>query len=364
MEVSLDNSSSLREMSSTTTPLENYCNTNNINKPYDSSLIINTPEYHQVISKLRSFFLSKNFLEVSTQNRLSILAACEDPFNVGTFNYAGQCWPLPQTGQMWLEYELLKNPEPAGYFCLTTSYRMEKDPKQDRHDLIFPLFEFEMKGGMDALINLEKELLEHLGYDKDKFQEGDYEVVAEEYNTMELDHEHEERLYTEKTPTFFLKRFPEFTNPFWNMKRTASSSNKVDVILSGQETFGSAERETDKDIMRNRFNTIMDGAYKNKLYELFGKERTDIELNDYLNFDFMERCGGGIGVTRLLRSMKLEGLLTNPQLSPKEEENRRIQNVIKQLPNVSEEQARDMLIKHDGHVGLAIMELKTEQLGL
>jgi aspartyl/asparaginyl-tRNA synthetase len=292
------------------TPLSSYCCTNNINTPYQSSLIINTEEYHKVVSKLRAFFLSKNFLEVSTQNRLSILAACEDPFNVGTFNYAGNCWPLPQTGQMWLEYELLKNPEPAGYFCLTTSYRMEKEPKQDRHDLIFPLFEFEMKGGMDKLIELEKDLLEHLGYDKEKFVEGKYLDVAEKYETKELDHEHEERLYREDSATFFLTDFPEFTNPFWNMKRSGvESSNKVDVILSGQETIGSAERETDKEIMRTRFNSIMDGGYREKLYELFGKERTDAELDDYLNFDFFERCGGGIGMTRLIRSMKLEGLI-------------------------------------------------------
>jgi len=292
------------------TPLNSYCCTNNINTPYQSSLIINTEEYHKVVSKLRAFFLSKNFLEVSTQNRLSILAACEDPFNVGTFNYAGNCWPLPQTGQMWLEYELLKNPEPAGYFCLTTSYRMEKEPKQDRHDLIFPLFEFEMKGGMDKLIELEKDLLEHLGYDKEKFVEGKYLDVAEKYETKELDHEHEERLYRENSATFFLTDFPEFTNPFWNMKRSGvESSNKVDVILSGQETIGSAERETDKEIMRTRFNSIMDGGYREKLYELFGKERTDAELDDYLNFDFFERCGGGIGMTRLIRSMKLEGLI-------------------------------------------------------
>ena len=292
------------------TPLNEYCNANNINKPYESSLIINTPEYHAVVQKLRAFFLSKNFLEVSTQNRLSILAACEDPFNVGTFNYCGNCWPLPQTGQMWLEYELLKNPEPEGYFCLTTSYRMEKEPKQDRHDLIFPLFEFESKGGMDKLLELEKELLEYLGYDKDKFTDGKYNDIAKLYETKELEHEHEERLYKEFSPTFFLTDFPEFTNPFWNMKRSGDeSSNKVDVILSGQETIGSAERETDKEIMRARFNSIMDGAYKEKLYELFGKERTDIELNDYLNFDFIERCGGGIGMTRLIRSMKLEGLI-------------------------------------------------------
>ena len=53
----------------------------------------------------------------------------------------------------------------------------------------------------------------------------------------------------------------------------------------------------------------MDGRYHDKLYELFGKERTEKELDDYLKFDFVEGSGDGIGVTRLMRSMKAEKLL-------------------------------------------------------
>ena len=290
---------------------ETYCKRNNINIPYQSSLIINTTTYDKVIQKLRSFFVSKGFLEVSTQNRLSILAACEDPFNVSTFNYTNNVWPLPQTGQMWLEYELLKNPDVPGYFCLTTSYRHEKNPVDDRHALIFPLFEFETKGGMDTLIQLEKELLIWLGYDQSKFMIDTYQNLAKKYDVEELEHEHELKLYTDHSPTYFITDFPEITSPFWNMKRDAENGTayKVDVILSGQETIGSAERETDKEMMREKFNTIMDGAYKDKLHELFTEERTGKEMDDYLEFDFMKRCGGGIGVTRLIRSMQLEGLV-------------------------------------------------------
>jgi aspartyl/asparaginyl-tRNA synthetase len=290
-----------------------YCKNNKIDKPYESSLNINTKQYNEVVTKMREFFTSRGFEEASTQNRLSILAACEDPFNVGTFLYADNVWPLPQTGQMWLEYELLKNPEAEGYFCLTTSYRMEKNPKEGRHDLIFPLFEFEMKGGIDALIQLEKDLLIHLGYDESRFVEGKYKDIAKRYNTKELEHEHEQQLYEELSPTFFLTDFPEFTSPFWNTKRNTEDDTayKVDVIMSGQETIGSAEREVDRDVMRKRFETIMEGGYKDKLYELFGKERCEVELKDYLNFDFFERCGGGIGMTRLMRSMKIEGLLNS-----------------------------------------------------
>ena len=33
------------------------------------------------------------------------------------------------------------------------------------------------------------------------------------------------------------------------------------------------------------------------------------ELNEFLSFDFFQRCGGGIGLTRLIRAMKLSNLL-------------------------------------------------------
>ena len=53
----------------------------------------------------------------------------------------------------------------------------------------------------------------------------------------------------------------------------------------------------------------MKGGYKEKMYELFGEERTMDEMEDFLKFNFFKRSGGGIGVTRLIRSMKLEGLM-------------------------------------------------------
>ena len=278
---------------------------------YNSGLIIDSVKFNKVINKLREFFLAKNFIEVHTQNRLSILAACEDPFNVQTFQYTGKVWPLVQTGQMWLEYEILSKPEVAGYFCVTTSYRMEPNPVPGRHDVIFPMFEFEFKGDINELVELQKELLVHLGYNKDKFYENDYKAIAQEFNTTELEHEHEEKLYTDKSPVAFIKNFPEFTSPFWNMRRNPDddTSYKVDVILSGMETFGSAEREVDKDVMRAKFESIMEGSYKNKLFELFGEERTRAELDEYLELNFIKRSGCGIGVTRLIKSMEKEGLL-------------------------------------------------------
>ena len=64
--------------------------------------LIEPAKFTEATTAMRSFFLSRGFQEVHTQNRLSILAACEDPTTVATYNYNGEVWPLPQTGQMWL----------------------------------------------------------------------------------------------------------------------------------------------------------------------------------------------------------------------------------------------------------------------
>ena len=39
--------------------------------------------------------------------------------------------PLPQTGQMWLEHELLSTPNSKGFFCVSTSYRQEPNAIPD-----------------------------------------------------------------------------------------------------------------------------------------------------------------------------------------------------------------------------------------
>ncbi len=264
----------------------------------------NTKIYDELVMKLRTFFKSKGFKEVPTQSRLSILAACENPHSITTFEYQGQVWPLPQTGQMWLEYELLKNPEWDGVFCISTSYRQEKNPIPGRHEMIFPMFEFESKGKMSDLLKLEKDLLEFLGFDSPKSLP--YESICAEYKTSIIEAEHETKMWKEKGDVISLEHFPVRTNPFWNMKHgTNGIFNKVDVILFGQETIGSAERSCDKDEMKKMFYTIEDGKYSEKLFELFGKDRVEKELEEFLSMDFFPRYGGGIGLTRLSRAYEL-----------------------------------------------------------
>ena len=272
--------------------------------------IIDPKKFSFVTHQLRTFFLRKGFVEVHTQNRLSILAACENPHSIATYDYCGNVWPLPQTGQMWLEHELLTKPDVPGYFCVSTSYRNEKDPIKGRHHRIFPMFEFELHGDINELIKLEIELLEFLGFgDAIDFIHKNYEEMSEEFSAEILEAEHELEIYDKYGPVFFLEYFPERTHPFWNMKRKDGLAQKVDVLLHGVETIGSAERSCDAEEQRNSFYTIEEGKYAEKLFDLFGKERVVDELEDFLSHEFFPRSGGGLGIPRMIRAFELSKLI-------------------------------------------------------
>lgn len=260
--------------------------------------------FSQVVNKLRQFFLAKGFVEVHTQDRLSILAACEDPSTVASFDYGNNVWPLPQTGQMWLEYELLTKPELAGVFCVSTSYRNEPNPIPGRHKILFPMFEFESKGTMDDLRSLEESLLQYIGFGQpNEFVHKSYDSLAAHYKVGELTSAEETNMKIDFGNVLFLERFPQHTSPFWNMKKDGNYASKIDVIINGQETIGSAERSTDREEMRELFHAISGGGYAQKLYDLFGKDRVEKELEEFLSLLFFPRFGGGIGMTRLMNAV-------------------------------------------------------------
>ena len=269
-----------------------------------------TKEYNHVVTQMRDFFKQKGFIEVPTQSRLSILAACEDPKTISQFVFDGINYPLPQTGQMWLEYELLNNPGWEGVFCVSTSYRNEPNPIEDRHQKIFPMFEFESRGNVEYLVEIEEQLLSYLGFGRNDYR--DYNEMCKEFDVQHLEAEHEEMMQEKYGKVIFLMDFPQRSHPFWNMKQSENNDDlyeKVDVILHGQETIGSAERSCDPKQMRKNFLSISDGQYANLLFKQFTEDRVMFELEEYLSHGFFPRFGAGIGVNRMARAMKLEGVL-------------------------------------------------------
>lgn len=273
--------------------------------------------YNQIIKQMRHFFQEiKGFIEVPAQPRLSILAACEDPKTITQFIFSGVNYPLPQTGQMWLEREILENPGVPGVFCITTSYRNEPFPIAGRHDKIFPMFEFESRGGIAEMRKIEAELLAFLGFPAPVSHT--YLDLCAKYDVTELSAQEELKMQSEFGNVVSLEYFPRSTSPFWNMKHNKDGIyNKIDVILYGIETIGSAERSTSVDEMRENFFTISDGQYAKLLFSAFGEERVMAELDDYLSLPMFERFGGGIGVTRMARAMSLAGLLDHQKTEQK-----------------------------------------------
>ncbi len=268
-----------------------------------------TLAFHEATKRLTEFCLERGFVKVPAQGRKSILAACENPFSIMSYELRGEIWPLPQTGQMWLEHELLKNPSWPGVFCETTSYRNELAPQKDRHDLIFPMFEFEIPGGIDALRKFEMDLVRHLGFRSKPVDLG-YEDACERYRVDEIEAKQETKIGEDYGSVVLLQGFPKRTHPFWNMKHAGGGIyNKIDVLLYGMETIGSAERSCDVEGMRENFGAIVDGKYAQTLYQKFGERRVREELDKFLELEMFERSGGGIGMTRLVRAMKAEGLL-------------------------------------------------------
>jgi len=220
---------------------------------------------------------------------------------------------------MWLEYDLLQNPSIEGVFTVSTSYRQEPNPIPGRHQSIFPMFEFEGRGDITDLRRMEEELLEHLGFGKQyPFKHLEYEDACDVCEAVDIESEQEDELCVAYGNIVFIDRFPERTSPFWNMYRDGipnkngvveEYARKIDVIIHGQETIGSAEREIDPNLMRKRFETISGGDYAKKLRDLFGKDRVNDELDRFLSLKFDKRYGGGIGIHRLIRGMRLEGIL-------------------------------------------------------
>ena len=79
--------------------------------------------------------------------------------------------------------------------------------------------------------------------------------------------------------------------------------------MHGIETIGSAERSCDPEEMKKQFHTISDGGYADILFSKFSKERVEGELNEFVKHSFFPRSGGGIGITRMIRALKLSNLI-------------------------------------------------------
>lgn len=269
-----------------------------------------------VMKILRKYAESRGWYEVLLQHWLDRLSACEDPKTVAKVKFCGETFSMPQTCQMRQEQVLLGMKKPQGMYHLTYSYRAE--PKiGERRKRAFPLFEFEVpakKNGYLELIQTCKEMLQALGFTQ--FHTISYQTACKRYGVSRITDKEEALLEKDFGQVVFLVYFP-IDETFFNMKHDPSQPGyafKLDVIVGGQETIGSAERAVSVEEMRKEFYASSNGEYYKKLCEEFGKENVDREFENYLLFIFIARYGGGIGLTRLIQAMLKYGLLPEPAM--------------------------------------------------
>jgi len=250
-------------------------------------------------------------------NRDDPMFACEDPTTMMSAQLGDRPIALPQSLQMGMEDDILDNPEIAGVYTYGSSYRNESTSGTDgRRNQIFPMIEFESRGNLETLLGVYDELFAELGFTPNadgKFPRLTYTDAQEYYGVEEITEVEEMKMKTDFGAVVLLTHFPEFTHPFWNMRRNPDTglAYKCDVIVAGRESAGSAERETDVDIMRDRFRTIENGEYAKKLYSTFGYDRINTRLETYLKHQFFPRIGAGLGLTRILTGCAEYGLLDN-----------------------------------------------------
>ena len=124
------------------------------------------------------------------------------------------------------------------------------------------MFEFEMPGNIHDLQQMNIDLCKYLGFPDLEIDM--YNNWAKKFETKELGNEEEKQIQNG-----MITHFPEFTHPFWNMSRNVGgTAKKIDVILGGMETIGSAERSTDVHQMRETFYSITNGDYAQLLLSL------------------------------------------------------------------------------------------------
>lgn len=263
-------------------------------------------KYSILINLIRNFLNKLNFIELFTQNKLSILTICNDPKSMCTFNYGGYVWPLPQSGIIWLEHELINLNEmnnPGGIYTMCTCYK--NDPNYTRKmsenifeaDIVTPIFEFAAFGQYSDMQTMVINLLQELGF-RTKFNIINYNQIAKKRGSRELDITD---IVTDKIVTF-LEYIP---NPKWGMKYTTQ------VIILQTDVLTFSEHITDSNDLLETFYTYDNGSLAEYLYSQFSKERVDDELYKFINTREKNIVSCSINIPNLMNVMyKLNMLLT------------------------------------------------------
>jgi asparaginyl-tRNA synthetase len=273
---------------------------------------MNTHEHKVALFKIassalkgaRKYVNDLDFHDVSLQmpHIVGVTGACENVSTLFKVDYFGKEAFLAQSNQLYLE---LWTPYLSNVCCLVRSFRAEPDVDA-RHQTEFGLFELEMLGDLDLLIerisgtvraacnevvkNHAHELETLFGRKPEDIKDLEFKRITyvdavellKTYDFPELQFgddlkaDHELRLTELLNGPIFITHYPKEIK-FFNMKDNADQPgivNSTDLILplSG-ESAGAAERETD-------IFKICEKLLESSMYRIL-KETTNVEDRDF-----------------------------------------------------------------------------------
>src|SRR5688572_9221106 len=269
----------------------------------------------------------RGFIGVHNMPELvGITGACENVDTLFKVDYFGKQAYLAQSDQLYLE---LLTPHLDRVYAEIQSFRME-EAADDRHLCQFSLFEIEMQGNLDDLIetaedivqsacnsvlnrhangmsrawyaHAQKHRLDDIRFNRITYTDA-VEVLQGAFPWLkwgdDLKANHEKKL-TDLFGPVFVTHYPKPIK-FFNMKENAENPevvNSCDLLLPfAGESMGAAERETEHDRIEAR---LKESDMYARLIELGGKDE-DFEwyLNAHKGKDIPLHSGAGIGMARL-----------------------------------------------------------------
>lgn len=251
-----------------------------VNPPFTP---ISNKQYHYVINCIRLYFIERGLIECCSQEKFPRLSSRDESFK--------------NTQQFYLEYELLQNASVTGYFCIN-NLNIE-------HANSTPTVEFVINGNIDVLETFIRDLLVYLGYHNiSKYNIKDYSYITTKLNTPVnyLSNSVKQKIYTKFGAVFLLKNYPFHTTVHWTIKNNIINKtyDKLVAILSGHESIISYEISSNKNDMRNQFDSMSYNTYTDEVNN---------ELEQYLSQSFTTRSYGKIFTLEIISSMIKERLI-------------------------------------------------------
>jgi len=292
-----------------------YCVTNEDKQKMiniEQSLYVNPFFFHYVTNTARFFFLETGFIETFEQSNLSVINSCKNLDTSCLFDMYKFCHSLPQSNEIWLDYEITKYNNQAGFFCISTHYTNDS---LGITNSIIPYLEFSIKGGMFELEKMLRALLTSLGYkSKCKFNTLMYKNILSTYNVTDITPSVYNKIAETDNGVIFIKNYAFNGDTFWNDFQENGIYNKITVLLNGKETITATQKSKSIEFMRDNFKNRSDFI---KLCDIFGEYRVLGELEGYLELPFSDRCTGKINLVNLINSMDEESLIPdNYMLKP------------------------------------------------